>query len=669
MATKQLSVLIKAVDQFTAPLRTMIGGVGAFGQGILSMAAKAGGSILSLIKHFTSLTGIVQGLIVGKVIGGIASAFGEAVQEINQIGDIGRTFEIPVEQLARLRVVARAAGGDLAGLAGILDKAQGALGEAAATGKGAAAEALTRLRIPLRDSAGNVRNIVDLLPELAIQMERLPDNAQRLNALGGIFGKADDDVLKILNLGAERIALLQQQAGAFADIFTPETVASAQRYRQAVQGVQDAWLTLKVRLFGEIGPFIADFFESAAVVIGNLPELIGSVLGTTRDAIFGSGEQQAQARQQFADFFESITRLAEAGINNMGRVLLGVSLVTSRAYFSVFRENLISEYRKIQDEVAVGFALFGEELGVFPKGTAQTQFENNLASARSKFDAFNAQLSDSGEYTDELRIAWTKMRTEVSAAGIDVLRTGNAIVDVSGLLNSGSDATRRVFEAVQALRRVTEQPLAVTGGGFLDGMRAAAEDLAIQTGNLFEQGKQVYSGIAQQISGNLSNALVDAASSVRTLGGAFRDFLSSTLRGVSQLITQMLVLRAVSGIGATIFGTAASAGTLAPAVLEGGGVPGVAVASTVDVGSIGKPPVPGFGGFASGGGGGGGVGGAGGASVQVSIVVNVNGGGGGAGGAIDARSVAAIKEAAMEGVMQGLERSAAQRDRLRRLLV
>jgi hypothetical protein len=68
------------------------------------------------------------------------------------------------------------------------------------------------------------------------------------------------------------------------------------------------------------------------------------------------------------------------------------------------------------------------------------------------------------------------------------------------------------------------------------------------------QGVNMAISIGMALSQNVSSAISEVIAGTKSMGDAFREMLSATLRQVSELIIQLLVMRAISGIAGSLFG-------------------------------------------------------------------------------------------------------------------
>ena len=243
------------------------------------------------------------------------------------------------------------------------------------------------------------------------------------------------------------------------------------------------------------------------------------------------------------------------------------------------------------------------------------------------------------------------------------------------------DAVLNIADSVSTLKERIE---AVRPTGFFNGLRDGFKNVAEQAADTYRQGVEFAVGLSQSISSNLATALVDAKSGVKTLGDAIRDFASSAMRQISQVIAQMLIMRAIGGIasaftaptqavtaGASAVGGSAintMPGNLFMGFSEGGMVPGprhiqrdivpalltpgervlsrreVAAVAAMDRGeAMGGP--------------------------AINVTVNFGDLNVGQGGEASARQTAgAVRQAVLDAVLEGLQRSPRARGEMRRMV-
>jgi hypothetical protein len=153
-------------------------------------------------------------------------------------------------------------------------------------------------------------------------------------------------------------------------------------------------------------------------------------------------------------------------------------------------------------------------------------------------------------------------RGEVSAAAAEFLRATDGVIGYTEALARTSIAGVNAADAIRRLRG----DIAATGEDttFLGGIRHELERIEEQATNTFENARRLTGGVTDALVGGLGPAILDTAADAQRAGEIWRDALSGILRQVSELITRMLLLRAVSAIGSALFTPAA------PSAFSGG---------------------------------------------------------------------------------------------------
>jgi len=124
-------------------------------------------------------------------------------------------------------------------------------------------------------------------------------------------------------------------------------------------------------------------------------------------------------------------------------------------------------------------------------------------------------------------------------------------------------ATGAVYDVENSIEQLRLQVDGLAAGNWKQGLLDGLEEVQRKARDLYGFARGFVGSLTDQISGGLAPAIVDVASRARSAKEAFKDFLSSTLRMVSQLIIQFLILRAISSI-AGAFSASAPVATTGP---------------------------------------------------------------------------------------------------------
>ncbi|MGH7132693.1 MAG: hypothetical protein ACREJO_12175 [Phycisphaerales bacterium] len=114
-----------------------------------------------------------------------------------------------------------------------------------------------------------------------------------------------------------------------------------------------------------------------------------------------------------------------------------------------------------------------------------------------------------------------------------------------GLRDTFTDMERQLEQVNAQLERMRMLAPPET---FLDGARVALARLRYQAEDTGAFADQLVTNTTAQFTGGLANALIDGATRTRQWGTAMQEFGSNTLRMVSQMVTQFLILKAVMGL-------------------------------------------------------------------------------------------------------------------------
>jgi hypothetical protein len=115
-------------------------------------------------------------------------------------------------------------------------------------------------------------------------------------------------------------------------------------------------------------------------------------------------------------------------------------------------------------------------------------------------------------------------------------------------------ATGAVYDVENSIEQLRLQVDGLAAGNWKQGVLDGLEEIHRKARDLYGFARGFVGSLTDQISGGLATAIVDVASRARSAKEAFKDFLASTLRMVSQLIIQFLILRAISGIAGAFAG-------------------------------------------------------------------------------------------------------------------
>lgn len=284
---------------------------------------------------------------------------------------------------------------------------------------------------------------------------------------------------------------------------------------------------------------------------------------------------------------------ALSGLASMGAVLPGGTGIA--VSIDVMSESVARSLDGMALKVDGGMAKVKEKVG----GAVEWLQDKNNWAIDARENMYNAidqdtakQLASMGTFTDRFSAAVNENNSYSMMLGETWKNAANELGNVGEKVKAAADAVFQ-FNAAMENRKVGSQMPTVSSGatGALQpakqdvsewraGMNEAFDDLKRRAADYRGQARELIGSVTDAMTSGLSQSIVDVIRGAKNMKEAFRDWASATLAQVAQLITQMLLLRAIAGIGGALFGGVAGGATVpatagaAPATYAGnvGGV-------------------------------------------------------------------------------------------------
>lgn len=205
-------------------------------------------SVEAANAKLATVTGLVSKLsefaLVGLGIDRAAEAINNVAETGEQLLKLSDVTGISVSELSALRVIAVQTGTDFDAFSGDLTKFARAISESLLNPTGKAADAFNAMGIAVKDSAGNVRPMSDLLQELAGKLSSYEGGANKAALESAVFGRSGTDLDAMLkNLAEEGMQGAIDQSTALGQNWTNEQAKAARDYEENLK-------TLKLALEG-----------------------------------------------------------------------------------------------------------------------------------------------------------------------------------------------------------------------------------------------------------------------------------------------------------------------------------------------------------------------------------------------------------------------------------
>jgi hypothetical protein len=280
------------------------------------IAAKLGvqvedGPLTQFLGNLEMVKGSLSAL-GGILVGGVFAAFvKETINAADDLGDTAERIGVTTDELQRFQYALKLTGGEVEGAEKALFLFNKTLGEAAKSGGGP----FTELGLSVKDSNGQVKTAMALLPDVADKVAEAGSEAEKTAIATKFFGKSALSLLPLLKRGREGVAELSAEYDDLGLGLSGDMIEAAGKANDALdrmhfttQALSGAvvgmllpplnqllgWLTkgvAKLTYFAKHTTFLTTAMSILGVVVGArlLPVLLSTlrVFAAMRTTVFG----------------------------------------------------------------------------------------------------------------------------------------------------------------------------------------------------------------------------------------------------------------------------------------------------------------------------------------------------------------------------------------------
>lgn len=152
---------------------------------------------------------------------------------MSEIGKNAKFLGITTDALQELRYAAEKSGLSIDGLEDALKELQ-VRSEDARAGTGEAFEAFAKLGMKSTDSAGMIKAPLDLLVEVAEQLQKLPTHAEKIWVTDSMFGDEGGKILMMIQDGSAGLIKLREEARALGLVIDQTGIKKASKFNEAL---------------------------------------------------------------------------------------------------------------------------------------------------------------------------------------------------------------------------------------------------------------------------------------------------------------------------------------------------------------------------------------------------------------------------------------------------
>jgi len=436
---------------------------------------KAGaGAVEGFIGKLKAFAGALG---VGLSLGAIYKFTDGLIEEADALAKQSRLLGVSMAELQQWNYAASLAGVSSQALASTLSRLSSGRYDP---------KAMKELGVSVKDAAGGMRGATDILDDVADQLSKTTDPAERNRLAMRLLGRNYAQLMPLLEGGAEGLRKTREEFEAFGGGFTEDFGKSAEEYNDNLTRVKTLWKNLAITILSRVLPTLLELSKRAVTLV----QVVVKVVRNTK-------------------LFEA----AAIGLALRGIVLLagkigplGKALKTlSGQFFKVILPLLILEDLLVF--LAGGDSAFGRMLeNVFGKGTAE-KVRAWVLYVWAEFTRFIEDIRKRPEkLLDDWRVFTSELKKDIQAAfgkyiGGYIIAIGKTWAFVMDLMTGGwanfKDKVSASGEVLLGLLRV--QWVAFKNGWLL--VIASVQDAFTQLWNGIVAGTQAPLRLMSKVAG------------------------------------------------------------------------------------------------------------------------------------------------------------------------
>lgn len=392
----EAKIVISASDQTKAAIESAKKNLAGLGQ-----------SASNLAGYFPAISAAIAAAFSAQALNG-------AVDMLDRLDDLSEKSGISVESLSALRYAGEASGTSFDQLANGLKKFSVNISEAAGGSK-EQTELFAKLGVSVKDANGQVRDTDKILSDVAAKFSTYADGANKSALAQKVFGKAGEDMIPLLNQGADGIARMTEEGQRLGVIFSGEAAAAAAEFNDNLKKIgltAEASMTV---IAGQVIPTINQLMEeflSTKDGSNSLAESVGSGLRTALETIAVLAQNVAYVFKQTGNEIGGIAAQLVAlgtgdfeGFSRIGKMMKEDAIAARKELDEA--DARIMNPSKAEAKGGSGDApkLSAPSIGKVEKSDFSANFLNNL---QTQYATLNGTISKTDEVKRQLAISSEK---------------------------------------------------------------------------------------------------------------------------------------------------------------------------------------------------------------------------------------------------------------------
>jgi len=187
----------------------------------------------------------------------VAMAENKTIQYAEQLVKLNDITGLSTDTLQEFKHVAAMTNVEFDAISGAVEKFARQLPEIAKK-SGPAYGALKQLGVNVFDSAGRVRDINELLPEMIKQIQQVPDPMARLAIAQQVFGRGAGELGPILKMTGAQLETMRREAHDMGVVMSGESLKAAEAFGDQVDKLKEQTNAMVMKLASDFLPVLRD---------------------------------------------------------------------------------------------------------------------------------------------------------------------------------------------------------------------------------------------------------------------------------------------------------------------------------------------------------------------------------------------------------------------------
>lgn len=392
-----IEFIVKGTDQFSGTMGKINRSFDGFG----SKAVAVGGTVLALTSALTALA--IQGINTADEMGKLADKAGTTVEKFSALNFAAGINEVNTQQLSQaLRFLSLSM-------------------EESARKAGVGGGALGSLGVSATDATGKMRDVVDVLLDVADAFSKSENGAGKVDAAIQLFGRSGLSMIPMLNQGKESLTAMMKKAEEMGLVVTKKTAAMADKFNDNMYILKQSVQAFSLQLAADLLPALTD------VSVGMVQ-------------FFSKGREGNTVFQAMGTVIKALATAFIAAVDLIERFgkTIGAIMAVVHVFMTEGPKKAAAVWKEHQEEMAADSKKFADAHKTIWEGVPEDVKKVSLAQKQMRVETDaaiktvqtlrEAWMRASGDTAGLLELQYSQQRQQIDATIRDEKKKAEALV-------------------------------------------------------------------------------------------------------------------------------------------------------------------------------------------------------------------------------------------------